>query len=126
MDLAKTLNIFPIYFDYDKFNIRKDAAIELDKIVKVMNENPTMVVELGSHTDCRGIKEYNEKLSSRRAEYSADYIKKRISNPERIYGKGYGESTPALICYCEGKRPDSCTEDNHQSNRRTEFIIKKL
>ena len=126
MDLAKTLNIYPIYFDYDKFNIRKDAAVELDKIVKIMNENPTMVVELGSHTDCRGSMDYNEKLSARRAESSADYIKKRISNPERIYGKGYGESKPAVICYCEGKRPDSCTEANHQTNRRTEFIIVKL
>jgi outer membrane protein OmpA-like peptidoglycan-associated protein/tetratricopeptide (TPR) repeat protein len=126
MDLAKTLNIFPIYFDYDKFNIRKDAAVELDKIVKVMNENPTMVVELGSHTDCRGTIEYNEKLSARRAESSADYIKKRISNPERIYGKGFGESKPAKVCNCEIKKKDSCTENDHQNNRRTEFIIIKL
>jgi outer membrane protein OmpA-like peptidoglycan-associated protein len=126
MDLAKTLNVFPIYFDYDKFNIRKDAAIELDKIIKVMNENPTMIVELGSHTDCRGTIEYNEKLSAKRAESSADYIKNRISNPERIYGKGFGESKPTAKCNCDTNKPDKCSEEDHQKNRRTEFIIIKL
>jgi outer membrane protein OmpA-like peptidoglycan-associated protein len=91
-DLAKMLNIKPIYFDLNKFNIRKDAAVELDKIVKVLNENPTMVIELGSHTDCRGTQIANETLSQNRASSSANYIKTRITNPERISGKGYGET----------------------------------
>jgi outer membrane protein OmpA-like peptidoglycan-associated protein len=126
MDLTKYLNIKPIYFDYDKFNIRPDAALELDIIVKVMNENPTMVIELGSHTDCRGTKDYNEKLSTRRAESSAEYIKKRIKNPERIYGKGYGESKIINGCECEGSKVSKCSDVEHQMNRRTEFVIVKM
>lgn len=125
-DLAKTLGIKPIYFDLGKFNIRTDAAIELDKIVKVMNENPTMVIELGSHTDCRSSIEFNLKLSTNRANASADYIKKRISNPDRIYGKGYGESKLLNDCGCEGTVKSDCTEEQHQLNRRTEFIIIKM
>ena len=125
-DLAKMLGIKPIYFDLGKFNIRKDAAIELDKIVKVMNENPTMVIELGSHTDCRGTISANEKLSSNRAISSAQYIKTRITNPERISGKGYGESMLLNDCGCEGPKKSTCTEVEHQLNRRTEFIIKKM
>lgn len=125
-DLAKMLSIKPIYFDLGKFNIRKDAAIELDKIVKVMNENPTMVIELGSHTDCRSSVQFNQTLSSNRAKASAEYIQKRISNPSRIYGKGYGESKLLNDCGCEGTVKSNCTEEQHQLNRRTEFIIIKM
>jgi outer membrane protein OmpA-like peptidoglycan-associated protein len=125
-DLAKTLGIKPIYFDLGKFNIRKDAAIELDKIVKVMNENPTMVIELGSHTDCRSSVQFNQTLSANRAKASADYIQKRISNPSRIYGKGYGESKLLNDCGCEGTVKSNCSEEQHQLNRRTEFIIIKM
>lgn len=126
LDLAKIVSLKPIYFDLGKFNIRKDAAIELDKIVKLMNENPAMVVELGSHTDCRGSAASNEKLSEKRAVASAAYIKKRISDPSRIYGKGYGESKLKNDCGCEGNVKSTCTEAEHQENRRTEFIIIKL
>lgn len=125
-DLAKTLGIKPIYFDLGKFNIRKDAAIELDKIVKVMNENPTMVIELGSHTDCRSSVQFNQTLSTNRAKASAEYIQKRISNPSRIYGKGYGESRLLNDCGCEGTVKSNCSEEQHQLNRRTEFIIIKM
>jgi outer membrane protein OmpA-like peptidoglycan-associated protein len=125
-DLAKMLGIKPIYFDLGKYNIRKDAAIELDKIVKVMNENPTMVIELGSHTDCRSSIKFNETLSSNRAKSSAAYIQQRISNPSRIYGKGYGESRLLNDCGCEGTVKSTCTEEQHQLNRRTEFIIIKM
>ncbi len=122
-DLTVTLNLNPIYFDLDKADIRPDAALELDKIVKIMNENPEMKIELGSHTDCRASKAYNMKLSSRRAISSAEYIKQRISNPERIYGKGYGESKLLNGCECEGKKVSDCSDEEHQLNRRTEFRI---
>jgi len=125
-DLAKLIDIKPIYFDLGKYNIRKDAAVELEKIVKVMNENPNMVVELGSHTDCRGTAASNFKLSDNRAKSSAEYIKKKISNPDRIYGKGYGESKLKNGCACEGTVKSTCTEAEHQENRRTEFIIIKM
>jgi outer membrane protein OmpA-like peptidoglycan-associated protein/tetratricopeptide (TPR) repeat protein len=126
MDLAKIIDIKPIYFDLGKYVIRPDAAIELDKIVKVMNENPTMVVELGSHTDCRSSMASNEKLSANRAKASAEYIKKRITNPERIYGKGYGETILVNGCACEGAVKSTCSEEEHQKNRRTEFKIIKM
>ncbi|MBK9285491.1 MAG: OmpA family protein [Sphingobacteriaceae bacterium] len=125
-DLAKLTNLHSIYFDFGKSAIRLDAAIELDKIVKIMNENPDMVVELGSHTDCRSSKAYNLKLSEQRAKASASYIKKRISKPQRITGKGYGESKLLNNCACEGKKQSTCTEEEHQKNRRTEFIIIKF
>ena len=125
-DLASLIDIKPIYFDLGKYFIRADAATELDKIVKVMNEYPAMVVELGSHTDCRSSKAFNLKLSDKRAKASAAYIKARITNPERIYGKGYGESRLKNGCACEGAVKSTCSEAEHQENRRTEFIIKKM
>lgn len=124
-DLGKVFEFNTIYFDYHKYNIRPDAEIELNKMVKILNEHPNLTVELTSHTDCRSSKEYNQKLSDRRAKASADYIKKRISNPERIYGKGYGETKLVNGCTCEEKVLSECSEEEHQKNRRTEFIIVK-
>ena len=126
IDLATIINIKPIYFDYGKYIIRKDAAIELDKIVKIMTENPKMEIELGSHTDCRGTIASNDFLSNNRATASAKYIKERIPNPERIYGKGFGESKLKVNCPCEGTVKSTCPEAEHQKNRRTEFIIMKM
>ena len=125
-DIGKLININPIYFDVNKDFIRPDAAIELEKIVKVMNENPTLEIELGSHTDCRASANYNQKLSDRRAKSSAKYVKDKITNPDRIYGKGYGESKLVNKCECEGSKKVPCTEDEHQLNRRTEFTIVKM
>ena len=123
VDIATIIEIDPIYFDVNKSNIRDDAATELLKIVKVMNDYPSMVVELGSHTDCRASKTYNRNLSDRRAKSSASFIKERISKPERIYGKGFGESKLKNKCECEGSRIVPCSEEEHQENRRTEFLI---
>lgn len=122
-DLSEMIKINPINFDYNKHNIRKDAAVELDKIVEVMNKYPNMVIELGSHTDCRGTAGFNEILSDKRAKSSAAYIKARITNPERIYGKGYGESQIKNGCTCEGKNQPVYTEEQHEENRRTEFKV---
>lgn len=124
-DLGKILELSPIYFDLDKFNIRQDAAVELGKIVTVMNGFPEMIVELGGYTDCRASEGYNQVLSDKRAKASADYIKKRISSPDRIYGKGYGETKLISGCACEGTLISNCSEDEFQKDRRTEFIIIK-
>lgn len=126
MDLAKMIDMKPIYFDLAKSDIRKDAAIELDKIVQVMNEYPNMYVELGSHTDCRSDASSNLKLSDERAKASVAYIVKKGIDKSRIVGKGYGESKLLNNCACEGKEPSTCTEEEHSVNRRTEFIITKL
>lgn len=129
-EIGKVININPIYFDFDKFNIRADAAAELDKIIAIMNQYPTMEIELGSHTDCKGKKVYNDWLSQQRATSSANYIKAKITNPERIYGKGYGERKLSNNCACEGKTEKKdylkFTAEQHQANRRTEFVIIKL
>ncbi len=121
-DLGKVLNINPIYFNYDKANIRPDAAVELNKIVKIMMENPTMVIEVASHTDSRGNNAYNYNLAQRRARSSREYIIDRGISPERIYGQGYGEQQLTNECE-DGVK---CSESKHQLNRRTEFRIIKF
>lgn len=126
MDLSKMIDLKPIYFDKGKALVRKDAAIELDKIVKVMNEYPNMVIELGAHTDCRGVAKSNLTLSDKRAKASAAYIIKKGIKKDRISGKGYGEAKLLNACACEGKVQPKCSEEEHSVNRRTEFIITKL
>ncbi len=123
MIVGKAIKIENIYFDYDKSYIRPDAAIELDKIVKLLNDNPTIIIELSSHTDCRGTKRYNEALSDRRAKSSAAYIVSQGIDPGRITGKGYGEYQMLVNCPCEGAQKSNCTEEEHQLNRRTEFKV---
>lgn len=116
-----------IYYDLDKWFIREDAKPDLDFLVKTMNDNPTMTIELASHTDCRASKEYNLELSAKRAESAAIYIIKSGISGKRILAAGYGESKPVNDCACEGGvgkgRTDDCTDDMHQDNRRTEFTI---
>ena len=130
-DLGKILKLDqnvlqqPIYFDLDKYNLRPDAIDEMSKIIKVMNEYPEMIVELRSYTDCRGTKEYNQILSNERAKISAGYLKGSVTKPERIYGKGFGETNLVNGCACEGDVVSDCSEEEHQKNRRTEFIIMK-
>ena len=122
-DLTQLVELNPINFDLGKHNIRTDAALELDKIVLILNKYPNMVVELGAHTDCRGSIRSNKSLSGRRAVSSARYIKERITNPDRISGRGYGESTLLNDCACEGRTKSSCDEERHAVNRRTEFTV---
>lgn len=124
-DTPQNLNVDPIYFDLDKSDIRVDAKIILNEIIKIMNENPTQKLELRSHTDCRGSESYNLALSEKRAKSSAQYIQQRISNPERVYAKGYGESILMTKCECGGITTSACSTEDHQRNRRTEFIMLK-
>jgi outer membrane protein OmpA-like peptidoglycan-associated protein len=124
-DLATVVKLNPIYFDYDMYLIREDAAIELNKIVVILNKNPSMEIILKSYTDCRGSAAYNQYLSDKRAVASAEYIQARISNPQRITGKGYGESNSLNDCICEDDVISDCPKEQHQENRRTQFIILK-
>jgi len=118
--LDKTIEIENIYYDYNESTIRPDAALELDKIVGVLVDNPAIIMELGSHTDSRGGDEYNAKLSQARAEAAVDYIitKSKIG-PTRLKAKGYGETR--LVNNCKGRV--KCSEDEHAKNRRTELRI---
>lgn len=118
-DLAKTLNIPIIYFDLDKSSIRDDAAFELAKVLAVIEEYPEMKIEIRSHTDSRQTAKYNDKLSDKRAKATVDWLVKKGINSIRITGKGYGESQ--LVNHCsDGIK---CSEEEHQANRRSEFII---
>jgi len=125
-DIGKMVDLKPIYFDLGKFNIRPDAAVELDKIVTLLKENPSMTIELGSHTDCRGSAASNMSLSDKRAKSSAAYVVSKGISATRIYGKGYGESKLINGCKCEGAVQSKCDEDTHAQNRRTEFKIVKI
>lgn len=119
-DLAKVLDIPIIYFDFDKSNIRQDAAIELQKIIAVMTKYPNMKIDVRSHTDSRAPNDYNMSLSSRRNKSTIKYIvEKGNINASRLTGKGYGETQLINDCV-DGK---SCSEKEHQANRRSEFII---
>lgn len=108
-----------IYYDFDKHNIRSDAAVVLDQLVRTMRDNPTLKIELSSHTDSRGSNKYNEKLSQRRAQSAVDYIVSKGIDNTRIVAKGYGENR--LINHCADGV--SCTIDQHQQNRRTEVEV---
>jgi outer membrane protein OmpA-like peptidoglycan-associated protein len=121
-DLGKCFGIKMIYFDLDKSNIRTEAALDLEKILDVLNDNPTMKLDIRSHTDSRQTFKYNEALSDRRAQSTIKWLIKNGVNPNRLTGKGYGETQ--LVNECADDVP--CTEQQHQANRRSEFIITAL
>lgn len=119
------VKIDPIYFNFNSADIRPDAAIELDKVVAVMNKYPTMTIAGTSHTDARGSAAYNQLLSNRRAKSTVAYIISKGISPDRITDKGYGETRLTNNCTDNDTHSNTvkCTEKEHQANRRTEFII---
>jgi outer membrane protein OmpA-like peptidoglycan-associated protein len=121
-DLAKIFNISKIYFDLDKSNIRPDAEIHLQKIIEVMKQYPNMVIDIRSHTDSRQTHKYNEALSDRRAKSTLEYLVKNKIARNRLTAKGYGETQLVNQCVDDVY----CTEEEHQMNRRSEFIIVKI
>ena len=119
------VKINPIYFNYNKFNIRRDASLELNKVVEIMKKYPGLIIESGSHTDARGKASYNEALSDRRAKSTVKYIVSKGINPARISGKGFGETKLVNNCVDNDKHTNrvKCTKEEHQLNRRTEFVV---
>ena len=118
-DLSKVFHIKEIYFDLDKYNIRPDAAIELAKILEVLLEYPTMKIAINSHTDSRQTSTYNFILSNNRAKSSKEWLIKQGISSDRLTAKGYGETN--LVNNC--KDGVDCNEEQHQANRRSEFIV---
>lgn len=108
-----------ILYDFDKSTIRPDAAVVLDNVVSIMQQNPTLKIELSSHTDSRGNDDYNLKLSQRRADAAVAYIVSKGINRNRLEAKGYGETR--LVNNC-GNGVE-CSEEQHQENRRTEIKV---
>lgn len=121
-DLADIFGINLIYFDLDKWNIRPDAAVDLAKILDVLEQYPTMKIDIRSHTDSRASFTYNEKLSDRRANSTMQWLISKGIAKERLTSKGFGETQ--LINKCaDGVE---CTEAEHQLNRRSQFVITSL
>ncbi len=108
-----------IYFEFNKSNITREGAFELDKLVQVMKRHPNMRIKIGSHTDTRGSDVYNLKLSQQRATTTKQYILSKGIEGYRLESEGYGESQPKINC------GDNCTEEEHAINRRSEFMIIK-
>lgn len=107
-----------IFYDYDQWSIRDDAKPSLDKLSNILKANPAVRIQLSSYTDCRGTDEYNLDLSQKRAQAAIDYLIAGGINAGRLVAQGFGESSPADNCICE-----QCTEEQHQTNRRTTFKI---
>ena len=118
--LDRKFRLENIYYDYDKWDIRNDAAKELDNLVTVLNDNPGISVELGSHTDARGRDTYNLDLSSKRAKSAVEYLVTVGGiDPNRLTYKGYGETELTNRC----RDGVTCSDAEHQQNRRTEIKI---
>ena len=111
----KSIVLDNIYYDLDKSDIREDAAVELDKLIVILRDNPNISIELSSHTDDRASVDYNQNLSQRRAESAVSYILSKGIDDNRITARGYGESQLIIL--------NAETEDEHQINRRTEFKV---
>ena len=120
--IGKPIVLENIYYDFDKCDIREDAALELNKLVQLLNDNPEIDIEMGSHTDSRGPVRYNELLSSRRALSAVRYLISQGIDPDRLTWKGYGKSQ--LVNECDGSI--NCSEEKHQENRRTEFKVTRI
>lgn len=120
--IEKPIVLENIYYDLDKWFIRPDAAKELDRLVQLMNDNPTLTIELSSHTDSRAGDQYNLVLSDKRAKAAVEYVASKGIDKNRMRWKGYGESK--LVNHC--KNDVKCTEEEHQQNRRTEFKAIKI
>ncbi|WP_420398996.1 OmpA family protein [Flagellimonas sp.] len=118
-DLAKLLQLSTIYFDLNKYNIRPDAEIEIQKVIVAMEKYPSLKIKVNSHTDSRGNDAYNLWLSQKRAESTVNYMISKGIAAERLQGEGFGEKRLVNNC-SNGVR---CSSDEHQLNRRSEFII---
>ncbi|MDC1372289.1 OmpA family protein [Flavobacteriaceae bacterium] len=114
--VAEKIELNAIYFDFDKSNIKAEAAFELDKLVQIMNKYPEMTVSIESHTDSKGPSSYNQRLSERRAKTTSQYVISKGIDSSRLSSAGKGESNPVVDC-------TNCSKDEDQLNRRSEFII---
>jgi len=115
----KEVKLNPIFFEYNNSNITQQGAFELDKLVQIMKNNEKLIIFVKSHTDNRGTDEFNLLLSDKRAKSTIQYVISNGIDPNRISGKGFGETEPKVDC------KENCTEEAHEQNRRSEFLIVK-
>ncbi len=128
-EFSMVMNLYPvlydqeivikdIYYDLDKYEIRKDAVGSLDELLSILKLNPSFKIKINSHTDCRGSNAYNLTLSGKRAQSVVNYLTSNGISRNRLSFQGYGETRPLTTCSCE-----KCTEEEHQLNRRTTFQL---
>ncbi|WLD23588.1 OmpA family protein [Flavobacterium dauae] len=115
--IDKKIILGDIYFEFDKFNITQQGAFELNKLVQILQRNPTMKIKIESHTDNKGSDAYNLKLSDQRAQSTMQYVISKGISPARLQARGYGESSPKVDC------GENCTQEQDAINRRSEFLI---
>ena len=120
--IEKPIVMENIYYDFDKWFIRPDAGLELDKLVTILKDNPKISIELSSHCDSRGSDEYNLVLSDKRAKAAVEYMITKGIDANRMKWKGYGETKHVNGC----SNGVECTDEEHQKNRRTEFKGTKI
>lgn len=118
-DLAKLLQLSTIYFDLNKYNIRPDAEVEIQKVIAAMEKYPSLKIKVNSHTDSRGKDSYNLWLSQKRAESTVGYMVSKGISQDRLSGEGFGETK--LVNRCGNN--SNCSSKEHDLNRRSEFII---
>lgn len=124
IDIGSIIVLKNIFYDYNKATLRDASKNELDRLVKLLNENPTIKIELSAHTDSRGGDKYNEDLSQKRAQSCVDYLIKNGISTDRLVSKGYGESRLVITDAEIAKlKFEDEKEAAHQENRRTEFKI---
>lgn len=116
IEIGQVVRLNNVFFDFDKWDLRPESYIELERVVNLLNDNPAIEIEMSAHTDSRGSDEYNFKLSDERARSVMQYILSKGIAPSRIISKGYGETMPVV--------PND-TDENRQLNRRVEFKILK-
>lgn len=116
IEIGQVVRLNNVFFDFDKADLRSESFVELDRVVKLLEENPAIEIEMSAHTDSRGSDEYNFKLSDNRARSVMEYILSKGIAPNRITSQGYGETKPVV---------DNDTDENRQLNRRVEFKILK-
>jgi outer membrane protein OmpA-like peptidoglycan-associated protein len=116
IEIGQVVRLNNVFFDFDKSFLRPESFVELDRVVKLLNENPAIEIEMSAHTDSKGSDEYNFKLSDDRARSVTDYILSKGIAVKRIISQGYGETKPQV--------PND-TDENRQLNRRVEFKILK-
>jgi peptidoglycan-associated lipoprotein len=131
-----------IFFDLDKADLRPESMVSLDKLVETLNDNPNIVIELGSHTDSRASDAYNMDLSLRRAQSVVNYLIEKGISRDRLFPKGYGETQPKMVdkqdnaaysflpvgtvlseTFINGLSDEDRQEMAHFLNRRTEFKV---
>ena len=117
--MAKLLQLSTIYFDFDKYYIRKDSEVEIEKVIAAMEKYPSLKLKVNSHTDSRGPAAYNLWLSQKRAESTVNYMFKKGISQDRLMSEGFGETKLLNDC-SDGIK---CSALKHDVNRRSEFII---